>query len=115
MHRDALLPAAKARALALARGYAAPTPATLTPAGAEGRAAIASRIAEERAAGRMTETDASIAGQLATLLTCGEATAPVSEAQMMTLERKAFLSLIAEDTTRARIDHMLKTGKPLRN
>lgn len=115
MHRDALLPAAKARALDLARGYAASAPATLTPAGAEGRAAIAARIAKERAAGHMSETDASIAGQIATVLTGGEATAPISEARMMTLERDAFLALIAQPTTRARMEHMLKTGKPLRN
>ena len=34
---------------------------------------------------------------------------------MMKLERAALLRLAAEPSTRARMDHMLKTGKPLRN
>ncbi|MTE00281.1 3-hydroxyacyl-CoA dehydrogenase [Paracoccus sp. YIM 132242] len=115
MHRDALLPAAKVRALAMASGYVAPAPATLTPAGAEGRAAIADRIAEERAAGRMTETDAAIGGLLAQVLTGGDHTDPITETQMMALEREAFLHLVVQPTTRARMNHMLETGKPLRN
>lgn len=115
MHRDALLPAAKARALDLAPGYAPPAQASLTPSGAEGRAAIAARIEEERAAGRMTQTDAAIGDLLARVLTGGDHTAPITEALMMALEREAFLDLVAQPTTRARMDHMLKTGKPLRN
>jgi len=33
----------------------------------------------------------------------------------MALERAALLQLITTPETRARIDHMLKTGKPLKN
>ena len=40
---------------------------------------------------------------------------PVTEQWFLELEREAFLSLCGEPLTLARIDHMLKTGKPLRN
>ena len=39
----------------------------------------------------------------------------VSEQHMLDLEREAFLSLCGEEKTRARIQHMLQAGKPLRN
>ena len=39
----------------------------------------------------------------------------VSEQHLLDLEREAFLSLLAEPKTRERIQHTLKTGKPLRN
>jgi 3-hydroxyacyl-CoA dehydrogenase len=39
----------------------------------------------------------------------------VSEQYLLDLEREAFLSLAGEPKTQARIQHMLETGKPLRN
>jgi 3-hydroxyacyl-CoA dehydrogenase len=39
----------------------------------------------------------------------------VSEQHLLDLEREAFLSLIGERKTQERIQHTLKTGKPLRN
>ena len=39
----------------------------------------------------------------------------VSEQYLLNLEREAFLSLCGEVKTLERIEHMLKTGKPLRN
>ena len=41
--------------------------------------------------------------------------AVVSEQHLLDLEREAFLSLCGEEKTRARIQQMLSTGKPLRN
>jgi 3-hydroxyacyl-CoA dehydrogenase len=38
-----------------------------------------------------------------------------TEEVILTLEREAFLELLKEEKTLARIDHMLTTGKPLRN
>lgn len=40
---------------------------------------------------------------------------PVSESYLLELERQAFVELCQQDKTRERIEHMLKTGKPLRN
>ena len=39
----------------------------------------------------------------------------VSEQYLLDLEREAFLSLCGDPKTQARIEHMLTTGKPLRN
>ena len=39
----------------------------------------------------------------------------VSEDYLLEIEREAFLSLCGEKKTLERIEHMLKTGKPLRN
>jgi hypothetical protein len=41
--------------------------------------------------------------------------AAVSEQTILDLEREAFLSLCGEEKTKARIQHMLSSGKPLRN
>ena len=38
-----------------------------------------------------------------------------SEQYLLDIEREAFLSLCSERKTLERIQHMLKTGKPLRN
>jgi 3-hydroxyacyl-CoA dehydrogenase len=39
----------------------------------------------------------------------------ISEQHLLDLEREAFLSLCGTKGTQARMAHMLKTGKPLRN
>jgi 3-hydroxyacyl-CoA dehydrogenase len=39
----------------------------------------------------------------------------VSEQYLLDLEREAMMSLITEKKTLERIQHTLKTGKPLRN
>ena len=41
--------------------------------------------------------------------------AVVDENWLLRLERKHFVELAQQDKTQARIGHMLKTGKPLRN
>jgi 3-hydroxyacyl-CoA dehydrogenase len=41
--------------------------------------------------------------------------ARVSESYLLDLEREAFLKLCGERKTLERIQHTLKTGKPLRN
>ena len=38
-----------------------------------------------------------------------------TEWDLLDLEREAFLSLCGEPNTQARMQHMLQTGKPLRN
>jgi 3-hydroxyacyl-CoA dehydrogenase len=59
-----------------------------------------------------------VAGSLATVLTGGEdgdPTEPLSENDMLALERKEFMTRLHDPRTVARIEHMLETGKPLRN
>lgn len=64
-----------------------------------------------------SEHDRLIANKLGYVMAGGDLSEPtyVSEQYLLDLEREAFLSLLGEKKTLQRIQHMLKTGKPLRN
>jgi 3-hydroxyacyl-CoA dehydrogenase len=68
-------------------------------------------------AGFVSEHDAYLASRIAYVLSGGEArtNAALDESALMALERRAFVDFVRQEKTVARIDHMLKTGKPLRN
>jgi len=65
----------------------------------------------------ISEHDQKIANKLAYIMAGGDLSEPtrVSEQYLLDIEREAFLSLCTERKTLERIQHMLKTGKPLRN
>ena len=65
----------------------------------------------------ISEHDKKIANKLAYVMAGGDLSEAslVSERYLLDLEREAFLSLCSERKTLERIQHMLKTGKPLRN
>ena len=67
-------------------------------------------------AGQASDHDVVIGRHVAHIL-CGGDGPPrtVTEQDILDLERQAFLSLLGTKETQARIEHMLKTGKPLRN
>ena len=69
------------------------------------------------AAHYISEHDKKIANKLAYVMAGGDLSQPsnVSEQYLLDIEREAFLSLCTERKTLERIQHMLKTGKPLRN
>ena len=69
------------------------------------------------AAHYISEHDKKIADKLAYVMAGGDLSESsfVSEQYLLDLEREAFLSLCTERKTLERIQHMLKTGKPLRN
>ncbi len=117
MNRDRLLAAAKARALALAEGYQPPEPPEFRLPGASARAALALAVHNFRLAGKATEHDAVVAAALAEVLSGGatDVTEVLDEDRLLALEREAFVRLLHEPATVARIEHMLETGKPLRN
>ena len=64
-----------------------------------------------------SDYDAKISMKLANVLCggVGGATHAVTEDEMLELEREAFLSLCGEPLSQARMEHFLKTQKPLRN
>jgi 3-hydroxyacyl-CoA dehydrogenase len=70
-----------------------------------------------RVAGQISEHDQKIGTKLAHILCGGDLSSPhfVSEQYILDLEREVFLSLCGEPKTVERIQHTLKTGKPLRN
>jgi 3-hydroxyacyl-CoA dehydrogenase len=67
--------------------------------------------------GYISEHDVTVSTKAGHVL-CGGNVLPdttVSEQYLLDLEREAFLSLCGEPKTQARMQHMLLTGKPLRN
>ena len=67
--------------------------------------------------GYITDYDLVVGKKLAGILSGGKLSGEteVSEQYLLDLEREAFLSLCGDSRTQARMQHMLKTGKPLRN
>lgn len=118
MHRDDVFSAARARAIAMADGYAAPDRAMIPVTGRSGWLSLMSNVRGAVAAGRLTETDARVAGAIAEVLTGGADGDPSrlqSEDDLMRLECEALVGLARTPETRDRMGHFLKTGKPLRN
>lgn len=119
MHRFELLYVAKAQALALAEaGYRPPLRAHEIPvAGDAGIATIESQLVNLREGGFISEHDFLIGNKVAHVMCGGDLTpgSLVDEDWFLELERAAFMELIATEKSQARIEHTLKTGKPLRN
>ena len=119
MNRERLLSDAKARALQrVTEGYQPPHPRTAIPVGGDaGLAPLKLGIHLAWRSGRISDHDALIGRKLATVMAGGQLPHPstVTEQELLDLEREAFLSLVAEPKTLERIQHTLKTGKPLRN
>jgi 3-hydroxyacyl-CoA dehydrogenase len=65
----------------------------------------------------ISEYDALLAKKIAYVVSGGNVrdNAQVEEDVILTLEREVFIDLLKEEKTLARIEHMLSTGKPLRN
>ena len=110
---------AKAEVLRLhAEGYIQPTPRNdIRALGQTGLGLAYSGVYSMFAAGYISEHDLKIAKKIAWVMCGGDlsGTQLVSEQYLLDLEREAFLSLMGEKLTLERIQHMLKTGKPLRN
>jgi 3-hydroxyacyl-CoA dehydrogenase len=117
MNHERVLGAAKKRTLALARNYKAPAPFFFHLAGPSGAAAFQQGINDLIKKGGATEHDGVVARELAAVLTGGETdqTKTLTETDILALERKAILKLVKTAKTRARIAHILKTGRPLHN
>ncbi|HLI13437.1 MAG TPA: 3-hydroxyacyl-CoA dehydrogenase NAD-binding domain-containing protein [Alphaproteobacteria bacterium] len=118
MNRDRLLADAKAKALKLAKRYKPPQPpAELRLPGPTAKAALELALDGFRRLGKATPHDVTVSEQLATVLSGGKTdiTETIGEDDLTKLERQAFMALIRTEGTLARIEHMLETGKPLRN
>jgi 3-hydroxyacyl-CoA dehydrogenase len=119
LNRDRLIEDTKQTALAMVReGYTAPHQRTDIPVlGEPALAAIKLAVHMMIRGGFISEYDAHVARKLAHIITGGDLSHKtlVSEQYLLDLEREAFVSLCGEKKTQERIQHMLKTGKPLRN
>ncbi|MFS0636978.1 3-hydroxyacyl-CoA dehydrogenase NAD-binding domain-containing protein [Mesobacillus foraminis] len=115
---DHLLYDAKQAVLALSeKGYRAPVRKPVPVVGEPGYATLLLGAQNMLLSGYISEHDLKIAKKIAYVISGGKVPygTKVDEQYLLDLEREAFLSLVAETKTQARMQHMLVKGKPLRN
>jgi 3-hydroxyacyl-CoA dehydrogenase len=98
-------------------GYRAPHKRQFAVAGRSGVATIKGSLVNMRDGGFISQHDFHIASLIAGIV-CGgdvDAGSMVTEEYLMTLERRAFCSLLEHPKTQERIMGMMSTGKPVRN
>ncbi|MBZ0272911.1 3-hydroxyacyl-CoA dehydrogenase/enoyl-CoA hydratase family protein [bacterium] len=117
--RDLLIHEAKTIAKSLlAAGYQKGQPRTdIVVAGESAKAAFLIAVDGMKRAGWVSDHDVKIAGKVAHIVAGGKRAEgqTISEQELLDMEREAFMSLIGEEKTQARMQHMLMNGKPLRN
>ncbi len=118
MNLDRLIGDAKQQVLALAVNYRPPKLRTDIAAPGRGIAAsIKTQLWNMRMGGHITEYEEEMGSIIAEVICGGDVNQGtiISEEYLLTLERENFLKLCSKKNTAQRIQHMLKTGKPLRN
>jgi 3-hydroxyacyl-CoA dehydrogenase len=109
---------AKSEVLRLAEaGYVPPVRRQLSVFGETAAAQLKLGIFLMKEAGNITEYEAHLGNKLVYILCGGDVTRPsvAPEQYFLDLEREAFKSLCGEPKTLARMEHLLKKGKVLRN
>jgi 3-hydroxyacyl-CoA dehydrogenase len=117
-NRDLLIGEAKKEVLRMAdAGYAPPAKKKLKVLGAAAEGMVNGEIFNMQSAGYVSEYDAFLARRIATVVGGGDVrtNSEIDEEVILNLEREAFIDFLKQEKTLARIEHMLKTGKPLRN
>ena len=118
MNSDHLIYEAKQAVISLYdQGYRPPVRKKVPVVGETGYAALLLGAQSMFHSGYISEHDLKIAKKLAYVIAGGKVPygTEVDEQYLLDLEREAFLSLIGEPKTQARMQHMLVKGKPLRN
>jgi 3-hydroxyacyl-CoA dehydrogenase len=117
MNRYRLLADAKEKVLSLADGYQPPEPMEISLPGPSARVGMEMAVDGFRKRGLATPHDVNVAGALAIVLSGGDTdiVRTITEDDLLKLERNELTRLTRFPETIARVKHMLKTGKPLRN
>ncbi len=118
MNRDNLVGEAKKEVLKMVDdGYVPPLKKKLKVIGNAGQGMVNAELFNMLHGNFMSEYDAFLAKRIAYVVSGGDANvgSEIEEEGILKLEREAFVDFCKEEKTVARIDHMLKTGKPLRN
>lgn len=118
MNRDYLIGEAKKEVLRMAdAGYAPPIKKKLRVLGQSTQGLADGELFNMLKAGYISEHDGLIARRIAYIIGGGDArdNSEVDEEVLLKLERDAFVDLFKEEKTVARVEHMLATGRPLRN
>jgi 3-hydroxyacyl-CoA dehydrogenase len=98
-------------------GFTKRIPFTIAATGTSGLAALKTGLIVFEMSNYISEYDKLVGEKYANIL-CGGRVLPgtiLTEQYVLELERESFMSLCGENKTLQRIEHMLKTGKPLRN
>lgn len=108
---------AKKAVLTVSEDYHPPQPKQLRAAGETGYAVMKLGAYTLRKGGYISEYDEHLACKVAHVLSGGKVPANtlVSEQWLLDIEREAFMSLVGEPKSQARMQYMLTKGKPLRN
>lgn len=118
LNGDHLLHDAKQAVLTLYdNGYQPPVRKKVPVVGETGYATLLLAAQSMHLSGYITDHDLTIAKKLAYVIAGGKVPygTEVDEQYLLDLEREAFLSLVGEPKSQARMQHMLVKGKPLRN
>ena len=117
MNRDRLLADAKRKVLELHEDYTPPEPRTYALPGPTGMAALSLALNDLSLSGQATPHDVVVATKLAKILTGGDSdiTETLEEDDILSMEKDTFADLLKNLDTLDRVQHMLETGKPLRN
>ena len=118
MNRDRQLEAARRHAIALHEaGYVPPQAPQWTVRGVAGADELLTGLSESAASKSLSAHDMTVAKAVASVLTGGDAEsgAVVSDLDILALEVQHMVALSKTPASLARMEHMLATGKPLRN
>lgn len=118
LSNEYLLGDAKQRALALvATDYHPPVKRAFPVPSINDNALLLMAASGMQKAGYISEYDNHLLESLINVMTGGGVSKNemITEDYLLSLEREEFISLCKEEKTQQRIEHMLKTGKPLRN
>jgi 3-hydroxyacyl-CoA dehydrogenase len=117
-NRDYLIGEAKKDVLKMVdEGYAPPPKRKIKVLGQAAQGMVNTEISNMLNGKFISEYDAFLAKKIAYVISGGDVrdNAQIEEDVILTLERQAFIELLKEEKTMARIEHLLATGKPLRN
>jgi 3-hydroxyacyl-CoA dehydrogenase len=118
MNRDLLIKTAKEEAMNLVQaGYQSPAERPIKVLGKTALAAMKLMLHVMHEGKYITDYDQVVAERVANVLAGGDLSEAqeVPESYILKLEREAILECLQDGRTLARMEHMLKKGKPLRN
>ncbi|RTZ94871.1 MAG: 3-hydroxyacyl-CoA dehydrogenase/enoyl-CoA hydratase family protein [Deltaproteobacteria bacterium] len=117
-NRDYLIGEAKKEVLKMVDdGYVPPVKKPIRVMGTVAQGMVNAELHNMKEAGFVSAHDMLLARRIAFVISGGDvrANARIDEDVILKLEREAFIDFWKEEKTVARVEHMLKTGKPLRN
>lgn len=117
MNRDRLLADAKKLLIEISNDYIPPEPRTYSLPGISGKVALQLAVNDLALSGKVTPHDIIVTNALAGILSGGDTdiTDLLNEDDILAMEKETIVRLAKNTDTLDRMQHMLETGKPLRN